>query len=206
MSAPLPAGAPTELRGFGSRVNPRHLLAAQLGERCRQFVGEPLGALKRRQVQCSSGRCGQVARDCGLAVRGMLAIGHWSRSTWPFGTFVDLPWSIRFVYWALAVGGCSVLMHLVIGALLSSTHLADWSRLPRIGLGAMLAAFPGATVIGLLEKMMRHNDEVFDHYFWFWICVALLGLPVASSSSPAGIAGRHTATRSQRCAEEGCPS
>ena len=69
----------------------------------------------------------------------------------------------------------------------------------------MLAAFPGATVIGLLEKVMRHNDEVFDHYFWFWICVALLGLPVAVIQfARPGIAGRHVASRSQRCAEGGC--
>jgi hypothetical protein len=99
--------------------------------------------------------------------------------TGPFGTFVDLPWPLRLVYWALAVGGCSILMHVVIGALLSSEHLEGWPRLPRIALGAMLAALPGAAVIGLLETVMRHNDSVFDHYFWFWICVTLLGFPVA---------------------------
>jgi hypothetical protein len=100
-------------------------------------------------------------------------------STGPFGTFVDLAAPLRLAYWAIAIGSCSLLMHVVIGATMRARWLADWPRPPRIALGSMLAAFPSAAVIGLLERMMRHNDAVFDHYLWFWFCVAIIGFPVA---------------------------
>src|SRR5262245_30546202 len=70
-------------------------------------------------------------------------------------------------------------MHVVIGAALETRWLPDWPDLPRIALGSMLAAFPGAALIGLLERTMRHNSAVFDHYLWFWFCVAAIGFPVA---------------------------
>jgi hypothetical protein len=113
-----------------------------------------------------------------LAIDGSLVI--LLTLTGPFGTFVDLPPPLRLAYWALAVGGCSLLMHVVIGAVLRARRLADWlPDLPRIALGSILAAFPGAALIGLLERTMRHNNAVFDHYLWFWFCVAAIGFPVA---------------------------
>ena len=112
-----------------------------------------------------------------LAIDGSLVI--LLTLTGPFGTFVDLPAPLRLAYWTIAVGGCSLLMHVVIGAVLGTRWLADWPDLPRIALGLMLAAFPGAALIGLLERMMRNNNAVFDHYLWFWFCVAAIGLPVA---------------------------
>ena len=112
-----------------------------------------------------------------LAIDGSLVV--LLTLTGPFGTFVDLPAPLRLAYWAIAVGGCSLLMHVVIGAVLRARWLADWPDLPRIALGSMLAAFPGAALIGLLERTMRHNNAVFDHYLWFWFCVAAIGFPVA---------------------------
>jgi hypothetical protein len=99
--------------------------------------------------------------------------------TGPFGTFVDLSAPLRLAYWAIAIGSCGLLMTVVIGAVLETRWLADWPDAPRIALGSMLAAFPGAALIGLLERTMRHNDQVFDHYLWFWLCVAVIGFPVA---------------------------
>ena len=99
--------------------------------------------------------------------------------TGSFGTFVDLPAPLRLAYWTIAVGGCSLLMHFVIGVLLGARWLTAWPDLPRIALGSMLAAFPGAALIGLLEQTMRYNNAVFDHYLWFWFCVAAIGFPVA---------------------------
>jgi hypothetical protein len=99
--------------------------------------------------------------------------------TGPFGTFVDLSAPLRLAYWAIAIGSCGLLMTVVIGAALESRWLAGWPYAPRIALGSMLAAFPGAASIGLLETTMRHNDQVFDHYLWFWFCVAAIGFPVA---------------------------
>jgi DNA-binding LytR/AlgR family response regulator len=99
--------------------------------------------------------------------------------TGPFGTFVDLSALPRLAYWIIAAGGCGLLMHVAVGAALASPSLAEWPRLPRIALGAMLAAFPGAALIGLLETLMRHNNEVFDHFLWFWFCVAAIGLPIS---------------------------
>jgi hypothetical protein len=112
-----------------------------------------------------------------LAIDGSLVV--LLTLTGPFGTFVDLSAPLRLAYWAIAVGGCSLLMHVVIGAALETRWLADWPNPPRIALGSMLAAFPGAALIGLLERMMRHNNAVFDHYLWFWLCVAAIGFPVA---------------------------
>jgi hypothetical protein len=97
----------------------------------------------------------------------------------PFGTFVDLPAPLRFVYWAIACGGCSILMHAVVGWALETPLLAGWPRPPRIALGSLLAAFPCAALIGLIERLLRQNNEVFEHYLWFWICVAAIGFPVA---------------------------
>ena len=99
--------------------------------------------------------------------------------TGPFGTFVDLVTPLRLAYWTAAVGGCSILMHLVIRATLAAPRLSDWPGPSRIALGSMLAALPGAALVGLLEWVMRRNDAVFDHFFWFWFCVAVIGFPVA---------------------------
>ena len=99
--------------------------------------------------------------------------------TGPFGTFVDLSAPLRLAYWTIAIGSCGLLMTVVIGAALETRWLAGWPDAPRIALGSMLAAFPGAALIGLLERTMRHNDQVFDHYVWFWVCVAAIGFPVA---------------------------
>lgn len=99
--------------------------------------------------------------------------------TGPFGTFVDLPAPLRLAYWTIAIGSCGLLMTVVIGAVLETRWLAGWPDPPRIALGSMLAAVPGAALIGLLERTMRHNNLVFDHYLWFWFCVAAIGFPVA---------------------------
>jgi hypothetical protein len=124
-----------------------------------------------REIRLSLGWRRRLAIDGSLVV--LLTL------TGPFGTFVDLPAPLRLAYWAIAVGGCSLLMHVVIGVALGTRWLADWPDLPRIALGALLAAFPGAALIGLLERAMRHNNSVFDHYIWFWFCVAAIGFPVA---------------------------
>ena len=99
--------------------------------------------------------------------------------TGPFGTFVDLPAPLRLAYWAIACGGCSVMIHAAVGAALETPWLAGWPRPLRIALGSMLAAFPCAALIGLLENVMRQNSEVFQHYLWFWLCVAAIGFPVS---------------------------
>jgi hypothetical protein len=124
-----------------------------------------------RENRLSQGWRRRLAIDGSLVV--MLTL------TGPFGTFVDLPSPLRLAYWMIAIGVCSLLMHVVIGVVLETRWLRDWPDLPRIALGSMLAALPGAAMIGLLERTMRHNNSVFEHYFWFWICVAAIGFPVA---------------------------
>ena len=99
--------------------------------------------------------------------------------TGPFGTFVDLPAPLRLAYWIIAAGGVGLLMHVGVSAALAAPWLAEWPRLPRIALGCMLAAFPGAALIGILETVMRYNNAVFDHYLWFWFCVAGIGFPIS---------------------------
>ena len=99
--------------------------------------------------------------------------------TGPFGTFVDLSAPLRLAYWAIACGGCSVVIQAAVGAALETPWLPGWPRPPRIALGSLLAAFPCAALIGLLETVMRQNDEVFEHYLWFWLCVAAIGFPVS---------------------------
>jgi hypothetical protein len=41
-----------------------------------------------------------------------------------FGKFVDLPAPLWLAYWTIAVGGCTLLMHVVIGAALATRGLA----------------------------------------------------------------------------------
>jgi hypothetical protein len=104
----------------------------------------------------------------------------------PFGTFVDLQWHLRLAYWAIAIGGCSILVHFFVGAVMSSEYLAGWRWLPKIVLGTAIAALPGATLIGVLERLLRNSDDAFDHFPWFWVCVVLLGIPVAAFQFMAG--------------------
>jgi DNA-binding LytR/AlgR family response regulator len=112
-----------------------------------------------------------------LAIDGSLII--LLTLTGPFGTFVDLVAPLRLGYWTAIVAGCSILMHLVVGATLATPWLGTWPAPSRIALGSVLAAFPCAALVGLLERVMRQNDAVFDHYFWFWFCVTIIGFPVA---------------------------
>jgi hypothetical protein len=51
----------------------------------------------------------------------------------PFGTFVDLVTPLRLAYWTAAVGGCSILMHLVIGATLAAPLLSGSRAVRRKG-------------------------------------------------------------------------
>jgi hypothetical protein len=121
-----------------------------------------------RQFHSFSGHRRRIAIDASVIL--LLTL------TGPFGTFVDLPTPLRFAYWTSAIGGCGILMHVVIDFVLRMDSLAGWPKLPRIALGSMIAAIPGAALIGLLEAMFRESYLAIDHYLWFWFCVAGIGL------------------------------
>lgn len=99
--------------------------------------------------------------------------------TGPFGTYNELSALIRLTYWAAAIGGCGLLFHTTANALLDAKWLANWPRLPRLGLAAMLAAIPAAALIGLIEVTLR-GAAIPDHYhlLWFWLCITLIYLPL----------------------------
>jgi hypothetical protein len=99
--------------------------------------------------------------------------------TGPFGTFVELSGPLRLAYWGIAVAGCSIFMHLAVGRTLTAPWLAGWPRAPRMALGAMVAAVPGAALIGVLEVLLRQDRDVFRDYFWLWFCVSAVGFAVA---------------------------
>lgn len=99
--------------------------------------------------------------------------------TWtgPFGTFAVPPLQ-RLAYWSLIVGGCSLLVVVGVAAARHSSRLAHWPDLPRIALGAMLAAVPGAALVALVEMTLRGNETALDSFLWYWFCVAVIGFLV----------------------------
>ncbi|HTV68206.1 MAG TPA: LytTR family DNA-binding domain-containing protein [Rhizobiaceae bacterium] len=99
--------------------------------------------------------------------------------TGPFGTYNELSAPVRFAYWAAAIGGCGLLFHITANYLLGAAWLANWPRLPRLGLAAILAAIPAAGLIGLIEVTLR-GAAAPDHYhlIWFWLCITLIYLPL----------------------------
>lgn len=98
--------------------------------------------------------------------------------TGPFGTFVDLSGPLRLAYWTLAIGGCSIFMYFAMDAAVAGPWLADWPAAPRMALGGMIGAVPGAVLIALLEVFFRGSSAYFDHYFWFWFCISGAGFVV----------------------------
>ena len=65
----------------------------------------------------------------------------------PFGTYDNLPWMLRVMYWALVVAGVAFFMHVPIIVCLATKSLSSLPIIIRIWIGAALGSVPGTAIV-----------------------------------------------------------
>lgn len=103
---------------------------------------------------------------CGVAVLAL---------TGPFGTYAAMGIYERLVFWLIVLTGVGFFMHIFLVTALTTPYLARLPRLLRLGLGAALAALPGAAVVIFVDGVFRPPLTSAETLPVIWVQVALVG-------------------------------
>ena len=110
-----------------------------------------------------------------LATVGLAVLG-------PFGTYSELRFPSRLVYWGVLCFGVGLCMVLCIKFVMSQlTQDGRVSIYPAIAAGAAIAAVPGAALVFLMYWLMRENPVELGFFpvLYLWLKVALVGVFVS---------------------------
>lgn len=103
---------------------------------------------------------------CGVAVLAL---------TGPFGTYAAMGFYERLVFWLIVFTGVGFFMHVFLVTALTTPHLARVPKVLRLGLGAALAALPGAAVVIFVDGVFRPPLTSADTLPVIWVQVTLVG-------------------------------
>ncbi len=93
----------------------------------------------------------------------------------PFGTYGQMTFPERFVYWVMMATGISFFMHIAISIAIASPGLAKWPRALRIAIGAALGALPGTAVVIFVDGVFRSKGVEVENFALVWLQVTFLG-------------------------------
>ncbi len=93
----------------------------------------------------------------------------------PFGTYEDLTFWERAIFWVVAIGGIGFFMHITMTVALTSDALGKMQQLPRLLLGAVFGGFPGAAIIIFVNGVFRPPMMSADTLPILWLQVAMIG-------------------------------
>jgi hypothetical protein len=94
----------------------------------------------------------------------------------PFGTYDDLDFWERSVFWVMCVGGVGFCMHVTVVVALNTAALGQLKKLFRVFIGAIFGAFPGAAVVIFIDAVLRPPLINADDFPTIWLQIAVLGL------------------------------
>ena len=99
--------------------------------------------------------------------------------TGPFGTFYDLNFWQRLIFWGGAMIGCGVLFNGAIILVLFSGWFGQISRPWKIVIACILAGPPGAWLLGWINGVFRGSSLDLEFFLWLWVCVTVVGIPIS---------------------------
>lgn len=103
---------------------------------------------------------------CGVAVLAL---------TGPFGTYAAMSIYERLVFWLIVFTGVGFFLHVCLVTALTAPYLARVPNVLRLGLGAALAALPGAAVVIFVYGVFRPPLSSAETLPVIWVQVALVG-------------------------------
>ena len=98
--------------------------------------------------------------------------------TGPFGTYQDLNFVDRVIYWSIAILGCGVFFWIIIYQAIYHPILSALSKLPRLLIGAALAAVPASLVVYFLQVNFRNIPVPTERLPWLWFVVFFVGVGI----------------------------
>ena len=104
--------------------------------------------------------------------------------TGPFGSYEDLGFWARMVFWIMIMSGVGFFMHVALVLALTSERLSPLGRVPRIAIGAIWAGLPGAAVVVFVNMVFRPPMIQADALPMIWLQVTLIGLPIGLVEFP----------------------
>lgn len=93
----------------------------------------------------------------------------------PFGTYGDLTFWERSVFWVMIVGGIGFFMHITMSVALVTRYLGALPQLLRLLIGAIFGAFPGAAIVFFVNGVFRPPMMDPDVVPVIWIQVVAIG-------------------------------
>ncbi len=98
----------------------------------------------------------------------------------PFGTFSQLTFMPRLVFWSIAILGGGILFWTIIQSVINFKQLQRFPKFMRLMLGAFLAAFPGTFLI-LFDKLMFMAEPItLQRMPWIWFTVFIISIAIGA--------------------------
>lgn len=98
--------------------------------------------------------------------------------TGPFGTYDDLSFFKRLLYWTVAILGCGIFFWTIMYQTIYRPLLARFPKLFRLVIGAGIAAVPASAVVYFLQVSLRHIPVPAERLPWLWFVVLFVGIGI----------------------------
>lgn len=98
--------------------------------------------------------------------------------TGPFGTYDDLTFLSRLLYWSVAILGSGVFFWTIMYQTIYRPWLGRFPKLFRLVVGAAIAAIPASVVIYILQINLRHIPVPVERLPWLWFVVLFVGIGI----------------------------
>ncbi|MEL7343312.1 MAG: LytTR family DNA-binding domain-containing protein [Pseudomonadota bacterium] len=96
----------------------------------------------------------------------------------PFGTYEDLGFWERSVFWVIIVGGVGFFMHITMTVALATQVLERAPQVLRLFVGAIIGGFPGAAVVFFVNAVLRPPLMEADAMPTIWLQVSIIGFVI----------------------------
>jgi len=94
----------------------------------------------------------------------------------PFGTFDDMLFFVRLLFWAIAIFGCGVFFWLVVYLLNKVIFLKKLHFIVRHIIVVFITAFPASVLIYYDNMILRDNIFPVARLPWLWLTVFVIGM------------------------------
>ncbi len=98
----------------------------------------------------------------------------------PFGTYNDLSFVERIMFWAMAIFGCGVFFRYSFFKTIKCPHLSQFHILTRLFIGAFLASFPATGLIYYIYKFFLNSTIPLEMLPSRWFIVFIIGIGITS--------------------------
>ncbi len=98
----------------------------------------------------------------------------------PFGTYYDLSFVERIIFWAMAIFGCGVFFKYFFFNTIKHSYLSHLHIFTRLVIGAFLASFPATGLIYIIYKYFMNSTIPLEMLPSRWFIVFIIGIAITS--------------------------